>query len=258
MSKSLEQFGVAADDTPLMWTVIKPAGPGPWPSSVIMHVGGWRSGSQTDAKLMTTARDLAAAGIICFSIGYRLSVQHVPGQTANCYWPFQTDDIKMAVKAARIDSRCNGKVGSVGGSAGATHSLSVACETTALGNEPWTPEDRPLAAICLSAATQFDDHTGASANWLLDVSTYLQSTDLAVQKSKSPTEFIDATCPPLFIVNAETEEMPINQYNSVCAKIDELGLADCERRLLPGSLHAFANWATVKDDATAWLLERLA
>jgi acetyl esterase/lipase len=64
-------------------------------------------------------QDLAAAGYIAFSIEYRLAPPGaLPGQISDGRFPDQTDDVKLAVRTARADRRCNGQVGAVGGSAG--------------------------------------------------------------------------------------------------------------------------------------------
>lgn len=256
----IEQFGAAADGTPLKWIVISPTGSGPWPTVTMYHIGGFLGGAPTDGPLIKVAEDLAAAGILCFSVGYRLDRNHVQGQTTNCYWPHQSDDAFMASKAALIDSRCNGKLGAVGGSAGATHAATLAIQTYSEGYVSWSASDRVLASIALSPPTQFDnrDPWPELPDFVTKLSAYCNTTDLELQRTMSPTFFMDNTCSPLFIVAAETEPMPIAQYNSIKDKITELSIPNSQTRLVPGSKHAFANWAAVKADAIPWLKARLA
>lgn len=262
MSYPLEPFGTAYDGTLLNWNVIAPSGVGPWPGLIVLHVGGYRTGTPTDGPLIAAARDLAAAGIICYSIAYRLSQHRLPGQTLPCYWPYQIDDIMMAALKARADSRCNGNLGAFGGSAGGGHGLSVASQIACLSEvgPAWGPGDRVKAALLLSPSVQFDGRQPYSQlqDFINAIDLYTNTTDLVEQKSMSPTSFMDETCSPIFVAASEADPMPPEQFACISNKITELGLANCQMRLVPGSKHAFGNWSLVKDDAIAWLQERLA
>src|SRR5207247_4929192 len=91
---------------------------------LVMHSGGFRTG---DPGVSDAAQDLAAAGYLALAIEYRLAPPgRLAGQVSAGHYPDQTNDVKLAVGAARTDSRCNGKVGAVGGSAGASHTAYVA------------------------------------------------------------------------------------------------------------------------------------
>jgi hypothetical protein len=46
------------------------------------------------------------------------------------HYPEQTTDVQMAIRAARRDPRCDGRVYGVGGSAGASHALYVTATGT--------------------------------------------------------------------------------------------------------------------------------
>ena len=115
-----EQYGTAADGTPLHWVVYMPSTPGPWPVVLVIHGGGFLSGTpDSSPESVVCAQDLAAAGYLALSIEYRLAPPGMlAGQTSDGRFPQQTDDVKVAVRAARNDPRGNGKVGGVGGSAG--------------------------------------------------------------------------------------------------------------------------------------------
>ncbi len=115
-----EVFGTAADGTTLHWQVYTPTTPGPWPAVLVIHGGGFNAGSpDSSPESISCAQDMAAAGYIAFSIEYRLAPPGaLPGQVSDGRFPDQSDDVKLAIRAARNDSRCNGQVGAVGGSAG--------------------------------------------------------------------------------------------------------------------------------------------
>jgi len=127
-SEPTELYATSSDGTPLHWVVYTPAGTGPWPAVLVIHGGGFTGGAPTSApESVTCGRDLAAAGFIALSIEYRLApLGFLEGQTSDGRFPDQSDDVKLAVLAARSDPRCNGKVGSVGGSAGGYQTAFVA------------------------------------------------------------------------------------------------------------------------------------
>ncbi len=81
--------------------------------------GGFDAGTPNDsAESVICAQDLADAGYLALSIEYRLAPPgRLSGQISSGRFPDQPDDIKVAVRAARSDSRSTGQVGSVGGSA---------------------------------------------------------------------------------------------------------------------------------------------
>lgn len=251
----METFGTASDGTPLQWYVVKPSGSGPWPAVAMFHGGGFHGGGPTNPGLVAAANDLAAAGFICYSISYRMDKTHVPGQTLNAYWPYQTDDCKQGVVAIRNDSRCNGQVLACGESAGGCHGLSVASELSpSSGGPPWTPDDRVLAVVSLSGAYQFDDRTPDPnlPSFIKDINLYCNTASLPQQKSMSPTSLMDATCHPVYCVRSEHDPMPVGQQAALVAKFNELGVT-FQDRVLPGSQHGFDYWPQIKDEAIAFL-----
>src|SRR6476620_7652405 len=192
-----EVFGTAADGTVLHWVVYTPLTPGPWPAVLVIHGGGFTSGSPDfSPDSVTCAQDLAAAGYIAFSIEYRLAPPGLlPGQVSNGRFPDQTDDVKLAVRTARNDARCNGQVGAVGGSAGGSHTAFVAATGT-------PGDDRIDVGVCLSGAFDFSDF---SPNPLLDffinnVTNYVEvpTTETAALRAASPAWLADAKTAPLF------------------------------------------------------------
>ncbi|MEP6871603.1 MAG: hypothetical protein ABI939_07085 [Anaerolineaceae bacterium] len=92
---------------------------------------------------------------------------HYTGSDPNAQYNTELDDIKNAVKAMRADSRCNGWVGILGASAGATLAIAATLDTTPSGGTgaPWPHwfqsghDDRPQCAVMLSAIYDFADCT---------------------------------------------------------------------------------------------------
>jgi len=112
--------------------------------AIVIHGGGYSSG------LMETipAQELSQYGLMGVAIEYRLAPPHLemntpvhpfPGQSDihdDGYYPEQTDDVGDAIVHYRSDSRSNGEVVVVSGSAGGSHSLYLAATGTPGYNMP--------------------------------------------------------------------------------------------------------------------------
>jgi len=209
-----EVYGIASDGTVLHWDAYAPTTKaGPWPAVLVIHGGNFYGGSPTSSPdSVTLAQDLAAQGYIAFSIEYRLAPPGtLPGQKSSGQFPDQTNDVKLAVRSARSDPRCNGQVGSVGGSAGGSHTAFVAATGT-------PGDDRIDVGVSLSGlydATDFSPNPGL-ADYTVKVLGYVgvPATDLTVLKAASPAWLADKTIAPLLMVNSLEDPMPYSQYQT--------------------------------------------
>ena len=164
-----EVYATASDGTSLHWDVYTPAGTGPWPAVLVIHGGRFKSGSQKSPNLESCAQDLAVAGFVAFAIEYRLAPDSkLPGQVSLGRFPDQTNDVTLAVRAARVDARCNGKVGVVGGSAGGYFAAFTAATGT-IG------QDRIDVGVSLSGPFDLADFTPDPniAAFIDDVTNYV-------------------------------------------------------------------------------------
>ena len=248
-----EVFGTASDGTVLHWVVYTPTTPGPWPAVLIIHGGGFDANSPTSSpESVTCGQDLAAAGYIAFSVEYRLAPPgFLPGQVSDGRFPQQEDDVKLAVRTARADSRCNGQVGAIGGSAGGYHTAYLAATGT-------PGDDRIEVGVSLSGVFDASDFspnptlgyfTATVLNYFNNVST----TDVAALRAGSPAWIADNTIAPLFIVNSLEDPMPYSQLSDMIMHLDALGVTNYKVLGRAGSEHAFANWPFVKDQALTFL-----
>ena len=202
----LEVYGTASDGTVLHWIVYTPSTPGPWPAVLVIHGGGFTSGTPGQP---ITGEDLAAAGYIAFSIEYRLAPPGaLPGQISDGRFPDQSDDVKLAVRTARADPRCNGQVGAVGGSAGG-YQAAFCAATGTIG------DDRLDVGVSLSGAYDLSDFSPNPSldSYTANVTNYVNvpSTDTAALRAASPAWLADSATAPLFMANSLEDPMPYSQ-----------------------------------------------
>lgn len=252
-----EIYGTASDGTVLHWVAYTPTTPGPWPAMLVIHGGNFISGTpDSSVESVTCAQDLAAAGYLALSIEYRLAPPgSLPGQQSDGHFPDQTNDVKMAVRAARADARCNGQVGAVGGSAGGYHAAFVAAAGT-------PGDDRIDVGVSLSGAYDLSDFSPNPnlINYTANVLNYVgvPSTDIATLRAASPAWLADQTISPLFCVNTVEDPMPYSQLADLVMHLDALGVTNYEAVTLPGSDHSFANWSVIKDRALSFIAAHFA
>jgi acetyl esterase/lipase len=252
-----EVYGTASDGTVLHWVVYTPTTPGPWPAVLIIHGGGFDSNTpDSSPESIACAQDMAAVGYIAFSIEYRLAPPgFLPGQTSDGRFPDQSDDTKVAIRAARNDQRCNGQVGAVGGSGGG-YLVAFCLGTGTFG------DDRLDVGVGLSGAYDLSDlsPTPNLTYFTATVTNYVGviATDTAALRAASPAWLVDSTIAPLLMVNSTRDSMPYGQLGDMIAHLDALGVTNYQALTFPGGLHAFANWPSVKDQALTFIANAFA
>ena len=248
-SRNVEVFAHAEDGTPLTWKVFLPPGEGKRPVVLLIHGGGFTR-DPTSPNAQMAAREISAAGHVVFEINYRLAPPgKLPEQKSEGRFPDQTNDVHLAVRAARRDPRGNGQVGGVGGSAGGYH-----VAWAALTGKPG--DDQLDVGVCLSGAYALADAEShrQNPNFKAKVLNYAGPNSPEKLRAASPVEHVTAAAPPLFLIQSQRESMPFPQMPALTAKLQSLPVATVQQQLLlPGGRHSWSYWPDIKDQAIAFL-----
>lgn len=244
-----EQYATANDGTPLSWTYYAAPTAGKHPVVLVIPGGGFRH----LAGLRNTgdaAADLAQRGnFAVFLIQYHLAPPGtIPMQRSIGYYPLQTDDVHLAVLAARNDPRGNGQVGVLGGSAGGSHGAFVSLTGT-------PGVDRADIGVLLSGAYRFDDVASWNENkqFKSDVQNYVHTADLGLLYAASPASKVTSSAPPLYLIQSETEAMPSQQLPDLAAALDLAGVTNYQTLTLAGTRHSFDYYDDIADSAVEFL-----
>ena len=244
-------YGKADDGTTLKWTVFPGAGPGPHPAVLVIHGGGFRR-EPNSPRTWQCAEETAAAGFNVFHVEYRLAAQRgLEGQQSSGHYPEQTNDLKIAVRAARQYAGGNNKVGAIGGSAGGAHDVYLAAT-----GKPG--DDRLDCAVSFSGAYDFSDPGSLREHgFRKNVVNYVGSAETEALRKASPITYVDASIPPLYVIASEDDAMPPQQYTDLIQKLKAVGATNFQQLLRPGRGHAFAYWPEVRERCLAFLKENL-
>ena len=236
------------DSGPLLLDAFVPARPGPHPAVVLVHGGGWRSG--TRAGWSHTGRALASEGMAAFSIDYRLS--------GDAVFPAARNDVLDAIRWIRSNSSRfdidPSRIGLLGGSAGANLSLLAAT----LGDGALDHDARVAAVVAWSPPV---DLAAPATPLLEELTTAYLGCDPARcptrAQTASPSSHVDPSDPPALVVTSEAEIVPAAEAERMVA---ELGAAEVDHRLvvLAGDAHASDYRDEVWADTVTFLKTHLA
>jgi acetyl esterase/lipase len=223
----------SAGGTDLVLDCARPAGDGPFPGVVLIHGGGWTSGSRS---LFAGALAMFAhRGYVAIAIDYRLAPRF--------RFPAQIDDARGAVRwlrggAARLhlDPR---RVAALGDSAGGHLALllglmdedqgeRIPAKVQAVVNW-YGPTDLGAADIHSAQATAIIERFLGTADPLADI-----------VRRASPIRYVDAKDPPVLTLQGSADPLvPASQARELHAALEKAGV---EQRLeiIEGAAHGFA------------------
>lgn len=164
----------------------------------------------------------------------------------------QIGDIKSLIAAVRADTRCNGKLGVLGGSSGATHAAWAAIDQTESTVWPmWDEGMRPDAVACLSGAYDFSDRSmpgNTQDAFIQRIENYTNTCKRTEQRELSIVRLIEISptnIKPIFAVNAENDTMPLPQLDDLRCALETHGVASTLYQMLVipnNNGHAFNYW----------------
>lgn len=106
------------------------------PAVVVVHGGGWVSGSRTNSRFKTLCQDFAMRGYVAVSIDYRMAPNTQQRKLPESAWDSQ-EDTKAAVRYLRLHAKTYGvdshRIAAIGSSAGA-YAVVMAAYYAAEGN----------------------------------------------------------------------------------------------------------------------------
>ena len=234
-----------------------PRSEGRHPAIVFVHGGGWHTGHRgaytQSVPVSEVADDLARRGYAVFSIGYRLAPAAL--------FPAAPNDVDDAIRWVRanagrfaIDPR---RIALMGNSAGGN--LAALVGARAAGS--WTTGARVRAVVSYSGPMQLDDLEAifAPRPGVSIIETYLGCKPRECPHrylSASPTTHLDASDPPMLIVNGSEEIIPLSQAQTMTAALASAGIP---HRLLviPGTRHAGTYRSEAWPQTLAFLADHL-
>jgi len=223
-----------------------PEGAGPFPAVLVVHGGGWTSGSRV--HMAAYGNKLAENGIVAVAVQYRLAPKHK--------WPAHLEDVReglrfMRAKAAdhRIDPK---KIGALGNSAGAH----LVCMLGYAQPEETGEAGEPTAPIQAIAAG------GTPAELEKFRLTYLMGgtakTKPAAYKQASPVTHASADDPPTLLFHGDRDRVvPFSHAEAMEAAMTKAGgNAEILKVTGKGHLGVFLDGET-NDKVVAFLVKQL-
>jgi acetyl esterase/lipase len=211
-----------------------PDGPGPFPTGILVHGGGWVAGDKQQ-YITYIFQPLADAGFAWFSINYRLAPQF--------RFPADADDVESAIRFVKanaakykVDPK---RIALIGESAGG-HLVSY------VGARNRT-DSRVAAVVSMYGVHDF---VAAAIAWkplpheLLDLfgikAVDAETVPLLIKAS--PVIYLSADMPPFLLMHgSKDEDVPYEQSVEMCNKMKEAG-ARCDLITIDGAPHGMDHW----------------
>lgn len=233
--------------------------PAPRPGILFFHGGGWSSGSP--AQFYRQCGSLAARGIVCASVGYRL--------TGEARYPAAVEDAKCAVRWLRAHASELGvdpeQIGCAGASSGG-HLAALLAVTPDLprfeGNGGWHEySSRVCLAVLFNPVLDLSSLAAdTSAEWLSDFLGFSIAAEPDQYREASPLTYAGAATAPCLILHGTADQaVPYEQAERFRDVLVRAGVP-VELVGFPGLGHAFFNRSPYYEQSyermESWLLHR--
>ena len=211
-----------------------PDGPGPFPTTILVHGGGWVAGDKGQ-YITYIFQSLTDANFAWFSINYRLAPQYK--------FPADTDDVEAAIRWVKANASKYkvdpNRIALVGESAGG-HLVSYVGANHAT--------DTHVAAVV--SMYGIHDFFTASIAWkpipeeilkLFGIST-VDANSAPILIKASPVVYIRKDMPPYLLMHgSKDEDVPYEQSVEMCDKMKKAE-ARCDLITIEGAPHGMDHW----------------
>jgi len=216
------------DKRELLADVYQPAGDGPFPGVLMIHGGGWMSGSRLNMLLHANA--LAKAGYVVVNIEYRLAPAHkFPAQLEDCLDAFRW----MCSQSGELHINRD-QLALYGYSAGAHLACLVGLH---LPDEPGLARPKAIVAGGTPADFEWISEDSAALAYFLGGSRHQLPE---VYRDASPITYVSADDPPVFLFHGERDSIvPLESAKRLYSKLKDNGVKT-EFVTLPGEGHIAA------------------
>jgi alpha-L-fucosidase 2 len=252
-----------ADGVALTMDYYAPKGAGPHPIAIIIHGGGWTTGTSKNGSEAYCADFLAPAGYAVFSINYRLAPKYP--------YPYMVHDVERAVRylrhnAKRWDADPN-RIALVGGSAGGYLSNMAGLLNSPGDAKAADPVDRESArvqaVVSLFApsdltALGMNDSIHALVRGLLEI----EGERVALTEA-SPITYVNKNAPPFLLIQGDKDEyIPLPQSTDLQAALKKVGVR-ADIIVIRNGLHGTWTWPSLpgvpdwEKQMTEWMNEVL-
>ncbi len=206
----------------------------PLPAILIIHGGGWTTGSKSSRRELQMAETFCAAGYVCASIDYRLASE------GNPTWPGVLHDCRAAVHFLRLHAGEYGidpdRIGAIGGSAGGCMSLLLG----AVERPPSESVTPPVSGRVQAVVALYPPTDMLAAAWerriLFGVS---RSERPDVYREASPVHRLTPDYPPTLILHGTADAIvPVSQSHLLDEAMTRLSIPH-ELIIVPDAPHTF-------------------
>jgi acetyl esterase/lipase len=211
------------------------------PAVVIIHGGGWHGGDKAAGREQNIGNTLAAAGYVCASINYRLSVKSddVPTRLRDV-WPLNLHDCKTAVRFLRKNAdkyRIDADhIGAIGGSAGGHLVAMMAVTEPSDMLDPFGPygdqSSRIQAVVPMYGV--HDVARRARAN-----GSELSEADSALCREASPVSYVTSDDPPALILHGTEDALVPVEQSRILHESLKVAHVPTELIVIEGAPHSF-------------------
>ena len=216
-----------------------PEGPGPFPTAILVHGGGWVAGDKQQ-YITYIFQPLSDAGFAWFSINYRLAPQYK--------FPADADDVEAAIRFVkanaakyRVDPQ---RIALIGESAGGHLVSYVGARNLS--------ESRVAAVVSMYG---IHDFISACVEWKPIPTEILQLFGIAEVNAEaapilvkaSPVVYVRRNMPPFLLMHgSKDEDVPYAQSEEMCSKMKKAG-AQCDLITIEGAPHGMDHWESVPE-----------